>query len=540
MKIVQPIAASDTGTFSRASTATYYNSSGIITLAAINERRISFNPSDLTAASSELIEGAATNTILQSSSFENVVWSKSNLSVLSDLSSDPAGTTTTDLIVENVGGGAKTILQNALAVVNGLTYTYSVYARIGARQYMYMVLDPTRFSAGNVYFDLINGISVNSGSVSSSVQALPNGWYRCAVTATATSSGTGFVASVSPSITLGDSGSYTGDGSTSISLFGAQLEIGTSTTSYIATTTVSVSRAADVPASNFRSNIAENDFPIWSSATTYALGAQVMVVGTNVHQTYESLQAGNTNHDPATSATFWLPLGATNRWRLNDQSVQSQSSIANILHVSYILSAAVDTVAILNATGNSIRVVMTDPVEGVVYDQTKQLNSTLGIRNWYTYFYTPIDKKTDVVFENLPLYATATIDIYVNNIGSVAAVGQAVLGKVRDISYTKKGVEQGAKLSIQDYSLKQPDSFGNYYVKERAFSKKANYTVYVNGSEVDSIINLLTKRRALPTLYIGGADYGSSIIYGFYKSFEIDIAYIGMPAVCSIEIEGLT
>ena len=42
-------------------------------------------------------------------------------------------------------------------------------------------------------------------------------------------------------------------------------------------------------------------FPAWSSATTYNLGDTSSVSGTN----YISLVAGNLNHNPSTSPTFW-------------------------------------------------------------------------------------------------------------------------------------------------------------------------------------------------------------------------------------------
>ena len=47
----------------------------------------------------------------------------------------------------------------------------------------------------------------------------------------------------------------------------------------------------------------------YSSATTYALGAKA----TYNSKIYESLQSSNINHQPDTSPTWWLDLGADNK-----------------------------------------------------------------------------------------------------------------------------------------------------------------------------------------------------------------------------------
>jgi hypothetical protein len=77
----------------------------------------------------------------------------------------------------------------------------------------------------------------------------------------------------------------------------------------------------------------ENDYAAWASGTTYALAARC--ISTTTHRIYESVQAGNLNHDPTTdtTATWWLDVGATNRWKMFDAAVGSQSSLASPLTV---------------------------------------------------------------------------------------------------------------------------------------------------------------------------------------------------------------
>lgn len=50
----------------------------------------------------------------------------------------------------------------------------------------------------------------------------------------------------------------------------------------------------------------ETDYPAWSSATAYAVGARVILTAT--HRRYEAL-AASTNVTPSTDPTKWLDLG---------------------------------------------------------------------------------------------------------------------------------------------------------------------------------------------------------------------------------------
>lgn len=66
MKFIRPTKILDTGgSFSRASVANYFNSSGILTQAAINQVRVSYNPSTL-KLEGVLLEGSSTNLLLNS------------------------------------------------------------------------------------------------------------------------------------------------------------------------------------------------------------------------------------------------------------------------------------------------------------------------------------------------------------------------------------------------------------------------------------------------------------------------------------------
>jgi len=95
---------------------------------------------------------------------------------------------------------------------------------------------------GRVVFDLDLGIIHNTLGGVGHIQEINNGWYRCSVTATATATNSYIV------IVLhnGTTSYYTGDGSSGLYVWGAQLEESAGVTSHIPTTTTAVTRAADI------------------------------------------------------------------------------------------------------------------------------------------------------------------------------------------------------------------------------------------------------------------------------------------------------
>ena len=290
-------------------------------------------------------------------------------------------------------------------------------------------------------------------------------------------------------------------------------------------------------------NVAEpsgSDPAAWSSAVTYAIGAKVRVVGTDSHKIYQSLQGSNLNHTPGltTPDLWWIYVGPTNRWNLFDQSITSQATNATTIDVTLRPDGRANAVAILNVSAGYAQVIMTDTATGTeVYNKTVNLASDSGITDWHSYFFSPISRKEDIVFSDLPPYANPTIRIILSEttMGIIVKAGAIIIGQKTEVG----GTQYGAKVGIQDYSIKTQDIYGNYQVLQRAFRKTASFSVLVSGSYVDQLHKLLTDLRSVPIVYAGSDDYTSTIIYGFYKDFGITIAYPA-ESICSLDIEGLT
>lgn len=281
------------------------------------------------------------------------------------------------------------------------------------------------------------------------------------------------------------------------------------------------------------STVAEADYAVYSAGTTYALGNRV-IVSTGDHSIYESLQAGNTGNTPATSPTWWLKISATNRWKAFDVKVADQ--VSNTTSINYVLApGAVDALAMLNVDATSVQITVTDPTYGVVYDQTINLTNTSNVVDGYTYCFEPIIRRTDLALFDLPPYSAASVSITITYAGGTAKVGEIIVGKQATLGFT----EYSPSISIVDYSRKDVDTFGNYTVVARNFSKRISCNLFLLNGYVDETVRQLSLYRATPLVWVAAEDYSSLIAYGFYKSFDV---VIPGPTVssCSLEIEGLT
>lgn len=173
--------------------------------------------------------------------------------------------------------------------------------------------------------------------------------------------------------------------------------------------------------------------------------------------------------------------------------------------------------------------------DGIVYDQTVSLVSDSGINDWYAYFFEPIVRIQDKVIGSLPPYNNATINVTLADTGNTALCGACILGMSKELGSTQYGMSMG----ITDYSVKQQDAFGNYTILQRAFRRTADMSLFVPNTLIDQLEILLSSYRSTPNIYIGSDGYSSSIVYGFYKDFSINVNYVDY-SICTISLEGIT
>lgn len=268
----------------------------------------------------------------------------------------------------------------------------------------------------------------------------------------------------------------------------------------------------------------------WLVGTTYGLLAQVK----HLHEIYESRVAGNVGNDPVTATDKWRALGPLNSWAMFDTTTETQTKNATSILFTLTLAQAVNSIAFLNCDAQTIRVKMTDPVAGIVFDETVSMTSTDGITDMWAWLFLPIDRRRDYVFMNLPLFSSAVIEVTINNPGSTAKCGVCTVGLLKSIGTS----DYGTGFGIVDYSRIIEDEFGSRKVVLRGFAKRMSARITMLRNEVDGAARKLQDYRQINVVWIASTEYEATIIFGPYESFEVIITNWGM-STCNLTIKGL-
>jgi hypothetical protein len=271
--------------------------------------------------------------------------------------------------------------------------------------------------------------------------------------------------------------------------------------------------------------------PEWAIGNTYGKGARVQ--DKVAHREYESQQANNTGH-ALSDVAWWVDIGATNPWRMFDQTSSSQTVVGDELLVDVKIADRVNAIALLNCEAAAARITAT--VNGtVVYDKSFPMTSSVGISTWYDYFFEPIERRPDLIVTDLPLYSNMVIRVRLTRPGGMVRVGSLIVGQMKDIGITLSGLSAG----IVDYSRKGADDFGNVVLVERAFAKKLDCRIVLDTADVDKVHAILSALRATPLVWVADDRWATTALFGFYRNFSTTFEY-EQKATCLLELEGLT
>ena len=238
--------------FSRATDATRINSLGLVETIGINLPRINYEG----GCGSFLWEPQSTNLITQSELFSDASWVKSNTTIVSNVLTSPDGTINADNLKDTASNTIHR-LRNGVTLLANTDYTISIFAKKGTLSNIQLALINTADSKiASRVFDLENGtlgeeLTATGGTLQNSeIKDYGNGWYRCSITAQLTTTPNQSQITLAPlssgNTQIANQVTYTGDGTGTVSIWGAMLEALSYPTSLIPTSGSTVTRNQDV------------------------------------------------------------------------------------------------------------------------------------------------------------------------------------------------------------------------------------------------------------------------------------------------------
>lgn len=286
-------------TFTRASTATFVGSNGLIQTAAINAPRFDYTPVTL-AAKGLLIEEQRTNLLTYSEDLRDTTdagatrpWIYDSVSIAINTTTSPDGATTADTVIEAATNSVHRIYQQ-ISVTSGTAVTMSFYAKAKERTQVVGIGGAAAYGTlVTVLYDLSAvTATVQSGTATATITDVGNGWRRCTWTATPSTTTTGnhFIG-----LALSGNDTYLGNGTSGAYVWGAQIETGAFVTSYIPTVALTVIRSADV------ATMTGTNFSDWYNQNAGTMLCDVILEGQTAGGAVSDVWAVNASATPSTN-----------------------------------------------------------------------------------------------------------------------------------------------------------------------------------------------------------------------------------------------
>ena len=242
-----------------------------------------------------LLEPQRTNLVTFSEQLDNAAWTKGGTTISANTSAtlDPSGYNGSDKLVEDSSTGVHRVFNNSSVVVSdSVATTYSVFAKAAERTQIYL-RDNDIVGAR---FNLSTGAVISTeGTATATITNYGNGWYRCTITRISSNTAGRVI------VYLDNGGdSYTGNGTSGVYIFGAQIESSAAyATSYIPTLGAAVTRGADAASkTGISSLIGQTEGTLFIDVNLDTVSAQtndpvlIYLRGTNVETYIEIIDNG--------------------------------------------------------------------------------------------------------------------------------------------------------------------------------------------------------------------------------------------------------
>lgn len=286
-----------------------------------------------------------------------------------------------------------------------------------------------------------------------------------------------------------------------------------------------------VPFSLFSSSLAPSTLPAWSASTSYVIGNRVVC---SDYREYEC-KVAHSGKTPKDNRAYWTLLGTSNRYKMFDQFLYSQSvsadgSLSVVLH-----APRVDAVFVNNTSAQSVTIVIASLVSGEILEESL-MELYGGIYGWDDYFFYEFGElKKSFFYVRTTLSLDVSISIILSHSSSVAACGQVFLGKKEKIGNT----QWRPSASILDYSIidEDPDT-GETYLSRGKTTKEIEYTVSCPTTASAVVLDKLASICGAPAIFFHGEGFDILTVYGYPAKVEV-VLENSVESILSLTVKGL-
>ena len=261
-------------------------------------------------------------------------------------------------------------------------------------------------------------------------------------------------------------------------------------------------------------------------------GAAIALTGSQsgVH----TASAGPNVNKPLSDVAYWLPKGATNRWKMVDAYNNTQTERAESIVLTLKPQAIAQGIYLGNLDAVEVVITSTDPAAGVVYQQTSSLIVSSSGSSLYRWLFNRRRRRTSFLALDLPLYYNTAVTIAINNPGGIAKCGMCCIGPIEEIG----GTEFGLGRDFKDWSTTKFNFDGTSETTERGYSKRMSLDLIIDNDQIEYAQERMEGLRQKTIVYIGAAIYGGfTVVCGKFSSLKTVIPSVTHSKM-AMQIEG--